>query len=124
MEKLRIGSKKVIASVVCEQDTAIAHKSGGLGVYATPAMVALMEQSAYTLLKEFGEESVGTELEIKHTRACLPGADVRTEAEVTAIEGRKVIFNISAYDNEGIIGEGRHCRFVIDPVRFMQKLKK
>lgn len=122
--ELKTGEEYTVEHTVTENDTALAHKSGGLAVYATPAMASLMEESAYLLLRECGEESVGTELKISHTRACLCGAVVKAVAKITGIEGRKITFRVEARDGEGPIGEGDHTRFVIDPEKFMSKLKK
>lgn len=107
---------------VQECDTAIVHKSGGLPVYATPAMIALMENAAFSLLKNEEKDSVGTEMNVKHTRACLVGAKVYAQATVTGVNGNWVTFNVAAYDEKGEIGNGNHTRYVIDPVKFMAKL--
>lgn len=107
---------------VQECDTAIEHKSGGLPVYATPAMIALMENAAFSLLKNEEKDSVGTEMNVKHTRACLVGAKVYAQATVTGVNGNWVTFNVAAYDEKGEIGNGNHTRYVIDPVKFMAKL--
>lgn len=107
---------------VTKKDTALAYHSGGLEVLATPAMIALMEAAAYNQLKEGGEESVGTELNIKHTRACGIGAQVYATAAIVAREGNKVMFSVKAFDEKGEIGSGAHTRYIIDPDRFMNKL--
>jgi predicted thioesterase len=111
-----------VAITVQESDTAIVHKSGGLPVYATPAMIALMENAAFSLLKNEGKDSVGTEMNVKHTRACLVGAEVYAVATVTGVNGNWVNFNVAAFDGKGEIGSGNHTRYVIDPVKFMSKL--
>lgn len=108
---------------VQECDTAIAHKSGGLPVYATPAMIGLMENAAFTLLKNDGKDSVGTEMNVKHTRACLVGAKVHAVATVTSVSGNWVNFNVQAFDEKGEIGSGVHTRYIIDPEKFMNKLR-
>ena len=107
---------------VQDSDTAIVHKSGGLPVYATPAMIALMENAAFSLLKNEEKDSVGTEMNVKHTRACLVGAKVYAQATVTGVNGNWVTFNVAAYDEKGEIGNGNHTRYIIDPVKFMAKL--
>ena len=111
-----------VGITVQECDTAIVHKSGGLPVYATPAMIALMENAAFSLLKNEDKDSVGTEMNVKHTRACLVGAKVYAEATVTGVNGNWVTFNVAAFDEKGEIGNGNHTRYVIDPVKFMSKL--
>ena len=121
--ELETGQEYSVEHTVSENDTALAHKSGGLAVYATPAMAALMEEAAYLLLRECGFESVGTQLNISHTRACLCGAVVKAVAKVAGIEGRKLTFRVEACDSKGPIGEGDHTRYVIDPEKFMSKLQ-
>ena len=109
---------------VTGSDTAIVHKSGGLPVYATPAMVALMENAAFSLLKNDGKDSVGTQMNVNHNRACLVGAQVYATATITEINGNWVKFNVAAFDEKGEIGNGTHTRYVIDPQKFMDKLNK
>lgn len=109
---------------VTEKDTALALGSGGLEVYATPGMVALMENAAFTLLKNEGSDSVGTEMNVKHTRACLVGAKVYATAKVTSVNGNWVNFEVAAFDEKGEIGSGIHTRYIIDAEKFMAKLSK
>ena len=109
---------------VTEKDTALALGSGGLEVYATPGMVALMENAAFTLLKNEGSDSVGTEMNVKHTRACLVGAKVYATAKVTSVNGNWVNFEVAAFDEKGEIGNGIHTRYIIDAEKFMAKLSK
>lgn len=113
-----------IDKVVQECDTAIAHKSGGLPVFATPAMIALMENAAFSLLKEEGKDSVGTEMNVKHTRACLVGTKVYARAEVVSVNGNWVNFTVAAFDEKGEIGIGVHTRYIIDSEKFMAKLNR
>src|SRR5512144_55687 len=91
--------------------------SGLVEAYATPAMIALMENAAVAALQKWltpGQTSVGTEVCIKHTAATPVGMHVRARATVTAVEGRKVTFQVEAYDDREKIGEGTHTRFIID----------
>lgn len=101
--------------------------SGGLLVYATPAMIALLEAAAVAaidaLLPE-GQASVGTMLNVKHLAATPLGQQVRARAEVTGVEGRQVMFMVQAWDEQELIGEGTHTRFVIDVARFTERLQK
>ena len=108
--------------VVAETETAESVGSGGLPVYSTPSMIALMEKTAYEFLNAEGLQSVGTRVEISHLRACKPGTELTATAELVQNEGRKYVFNVKVSDNNGVIGEGSHDRFVIDPERFMSKL--
>lgn len=111
---------------VGEKDTAKSYKSGGLDVFATPGMIALMECAAFSLLKNepIAVDSVGIEINIQHLRACLPGTQVWAVATVTLVNGNKVGFNITAYDQKGEIGKGTHTRYIIDAEKFMSKLIK
>ncbi|MCI1721002.1 MAG: thioesterase family protein [Bacteroidales bacterium] len=124
IENIKIGMSRRSERVVTDKDTAAAYKTGGQEVFSTPAMIALMEESAFLLLKEspVGEDSVGTEMNIKHTRACGVGAKVYSIAKVEKIDGNKVVFSVSAGDEKGEIGCGTHTRYIIDPVRFMKKI--
>ncbi len=99
--------------------------SGALAVFATPAMVALMEGTAVLaidpLLPE-GQASVGTALNIRHLAATPLGGKVRARAEVTAVDGRQVQFRVQVWDETELVGEGEHTRFIIDRARFSQRV--
>ncbi len=113
-----------IKHIVSAAETAVEMKSGGLEVWATPAMIGLMEKAAYQLARQEGRETVGTKVDIAHLKACLPGTEVSAEAELTAEEGRKLTFKVRVKDQEGnMLGEGLQERFIIDPERFMNKLR-
>ncbi len=124
IESLKKGMQNRVDLTVEDKHTALAHKSGGLEVFATPGMVALMECAAFELLKSEGAESVGTELNIQHLRACLPGTKVWAVAEIEEVNGNWVKFNVAAYDQKGEIGKGKHTRYIIDAEKFMAKLRK
>ena len=119
---MNIGDTYRMTYVVTDKDTASAFGSGGLLVYATPAMISLMEKTAYTYAAEKGNQTVGTKVDICHLRATKVGTEVYSTAELTGIEGRKLTFKVSVSDANGLLGEGVHERFVIDPERFMAKL--
>ena len=108
---------------VADNETAQVLGSGGLPVYSTPSMICLMELAAYKLAEAAGHQTVGTKVEISHLRACLPGTEVTAEAELTEIDGRRLSYKVKVSDAKGVMGEGRHERFIIDPERFMAKLK-
>ena len=122
--EIKIGMSRRSDKIVTDKDTAAAYKTGGQEVFSTPAMIALMEESAFLLLKEspLGLDSVGTEMDIKHTRACGVGAKVYSIAKVEKVDGNGVVFSVSAKDEKGEIGSGAHTRYIIDPVRFMKKI--
>ncbi|HIZ17012.1 MAG TPA: thioesterase family protein [Firmicutes bacterium] len=122
--ELREGIRGSSETVVDENNTALTMGSGELEVFATPAMVALMEEAAAESAKPYidGESTtVGTALEIEHISATPIGVSVRCESELCHIDGRKLVFNVTAYDNAGIIGKGRHERFIVEKERFMKK---
>lgn len=105
--------------------TAAHFGSGLVPAYGTPAMIALMENSAVAAIQKYlppGQTSVGTEVCIKHLAASPVGMHARARATVTAVDGRKVTFQIEAWDDRELIGEGTHTRFVVDSARFMERL--
>lgn len=122
--EITIGMKGEASSLVEREDTALEVGSGSLLVYATPCMVALMEGAACEAISQSLPEdktSVGVELNIKHLSATPVGLSVRAEAEVTAIEGSMITFQITAYDEAGVIGEGTHKRAILSTQRFLDK---
>ena len=123
-ENIKPGLEYRADMTVTAEDTAKAYSSGALEVFATPGMIALMECASFQLLKHEGADSVGTELNVQHLRACLPGTDVWATAVVEEVNGNWVKFRVAAYDNKGEIGKGSHTRYIIDPEKFMAKLMK
>ncbi len=119
---MKIGDRYVCRHEVSEQETADKIGSGGLPVYSTPSMITLMEKTAFNLAKEQGADTVGTKVEISHLRACLAGTSLQSSAEITGIDGRRLTFKVEVSDGDGLIGEGLHERFIIDPERFMSRL--
>jgi predicted thioesterase len=122
--EIKVGIKAVIEDKVAEQNTALAVGSGSLSVFATPAMIALMEKASCKAVAEClpeGSTTVGTMVNIEHLSATPLGGTVTVTAEVTAIEGRKICFNVTATDNAGLIGKGTHDRFIVQAERFMEK---
>ena len=98
--------------------------SGSLDVFATPAMVALMEKTAVKSLEEVleeGQTTVGIALDIKHSAATPLGMTVTCESELVAVDGRKLTFAVTASDERGVIGSGMHERFIVDAERFQEK---
>jgi predicted thioesterase len=124
MNELPIGLKGQAETTVNEQNTAAAMGSGLLPVFATPAMLALMENAAATSVQPYlgeGEGTVGTRLEVSHLAATPIGLAVRAESELVAVDRRKLTFTVRAWGGEELIGEGTHQRFVIDNARFLEK---
>ena len=119
---MKIGDKYTMTHVVRDDETAEVLGSGGLPVYSTPSMICLMELASFRLAETEGYQTVGTKVNISHLRACRPGTEVIATAEVTEIEGRRICYKVCVSDEKGLMGEGTHERFIIDPERFMAKL--
>ena len=121
---LEVGLKHEITIKVEEKDTAKEVGSGTLAVFATPRMIALMEECAYKCIAselDSGSTSVGTLMNVSHLAATPVGMTVTATAEVTALEGRRVTFKVTASDEAGLIGEGVHDRFVVFEEKFISK---
>ncbi len=119
-----IGIKHTITETVTMEKTAANVGSGLLPVYATPAMIALMEKCASECVApyiEVGKSSVGTMLNVKHLAASPIGIEITCTATLIEIDGRRLVFSIEASDSKGPIGECTHERFIIDVERFMSK---
>ena len=110
-----------------EQNTAKAMGSGTLDVFATPAMVALMESAAYRSVAaelEPGMGTVGTLMNVEHVSATPVGMRVTAESELTEIDGRRLVFTVKALDDAGLIGTGTHERFIVVDEKFVAKAAK
>lgn len=123
---LENGLSATVRTTVVEENTARTMGSGDLAVFATPAMVALMEHAAMTAVAAVlpeGSTTVGSEMNCSHIKPSKLGAVITATAVLTAVEGRKLTFTVGASDEQGIIGEGVHVRFIVDRERFMAKLQ-
>lgn len=119
---MNIGDRFTITRCVSENETAKFLGSGALDVYATPAMICHMELASFKLAEQAGHQTVGTKVDVNHLRACKAGTEVTVTAELTEVDGRRLEYAVKAEDSKGLLGEGRHQRFIIDPERFMAKL--
>ena len=122
--EITVGMKAEVTSLVEREDTAKEVGSGSLLVYATPCMVALMEGAACEAIEEALEEgktTVGTMLNIQHLSATPVGLEVRAVAEVTAVEGKVITFEVAAFDEAGQIGKGTHQRVIVPTEKFLEK---
>lgn len=122
---MEIGLKYQSRVVVSEDNTALNLGSGDMEVFATPAMIALMENAAMNAVAEHldaGATTVGTMMRSSHIKASAVGATITAEAELVAVEGRRLSFVVKAWDEKGTIGEGEHERFIVDRERFLSKL--
>ena len=122
--ELKTGIKNRNEMIVTEELCANAWGSGGLPVYATPAMIALMENTAWASVEpcmEEGKSTVGTKLDVSHLSASPVGAHITCESELVEVDGRRLVFKVSASDDAGLIGEGMHERFIINTEKFMAR---
>lgn len=121
---MEVGMKHTETEIVTESNTAANVGSGLLPVYATPAMIALMEKCASACVApalETGKTSVGTRLDVKHIAASPIGIRITCTATLTEVDGRRLVFRVEASDEAGLIGEGTHERFIVDSERFLAK---
>lgn len=121
METGIIGQEELIVN---ETNTAEALGSGSLAVFATPAMIALMEKTARLSVAPFledGQSTVGTLVNVKHLSASPVGMKITCRTELKEIDRRRLVFHVECSDEAGIIGEGEHERFIIDEAKFMSK---
>lgn len=121
---LKTGIKGTQQVKVTEENTALAMGSGALRVFATPAMIALMEETAWKSVADALEEGCGTvgiQLNVAHLSATPVGMEIRCESELTEIQGKKLIFKMAAYDEAGLVGEGTHERFIVANEKFQAK---
>ena len=94
-------------------------------MYATPALVALMEHSAHKAVEHLlpeGLTTVGVEMQVHHLKATPVGATVEARAVLEEVDGRRLVFQIEAHDDAGLIGTARHVRFIVDRERFLRKV--
>jgi len=124
MIMLTIGIKGTQSVTVSNDNTAATMGSGTLAVFATPAMIALMEKTSYVSVQnelDEGMGSVGTLLNVKHLAATPVGMTVTCESELVEIDNRRLVFTVKAYDEKGLIGEGTHERFIVQNEKFLAK---
>lgn len=111
---------------VTQANTAESVGSGTLPVFATPAMLASMEKAAYTSVQPYLDEGCGTVgilLNAEHLAASPIGMHVRTESELTEIDGRVLTFSVRSYAGGELIGKGTHKRCIINSERFLSKAR-
>ena len=120
----KIGMSRTVSAKVNEGNTAAAVGSGDTRVFATPMMVALMENAASTLAAESleeGQTTVGIEVQVSHVAATPVGMTVEATATLTSVEGRTLTFSMEARDEHGVIGTGVQKRAVVLRDRFVEK---
>ena len=125
LQELKPGLAGTAETVVRETNTALAMGSGSLHVFATPSMIALMEQAACNAVAACLDEestSVGTLVNITHNAATGTGKAVTATATLVEVQGRKLVFEVTAADEDKQIGKGTHERFIVNKEKFMAKL--
>ena len=126
-ESLIVGTQGTAETVVNEEQTAEYMGSGSLNVFATPAMLVLMEKAAINAvcgLLPDNYQSVGTRIELKHEGATPVGMRVKAIAELTSVKGRILTFHITVRDEKGIIGVGLHERTIYSLITFKRLLRQ
>lgn len=126
MEGLKVGITGEAKTSVTESNTAIAMGSGGVAVFATPAMIALMENAALSSVAPFlpeGSSTVGISVESSHIAATPLGMEVIAKCELMEIDGKRLVFRVEAYDAIEKIGAGTHERFIVDVGKFTKKIE-
>lgn len=121
---LEIGMKGSAETVVTIDNTAKAFTSGALEVFATPAMISLMEETCWKMIQpelEEGLGSVGTKVNVSHTAPSAIGKTVVCEATLIEIDGRRLTFEVVCSDENGMVGMGTHERFIINNEKFIAK---
>jgi predicted thioesterase len=113
--------------IVAVGNTAMEAGSGSVPVFATPMLVALMENAAINALEgklATGLSTVGTKVSIAHTAATPLGMTVIARAELMEVDGKRLLFNVTAEDDKGPVGEGSHERFIVDLDKFLARVEE
>lgn len=119
------GTKGTIEIVVSENDSASKVGSGLVDVYSTPSMIGLMENTAQSSVKDSlpeGYTTVGIDVSVKHMKATPIGMKVKCTSTLKKIEGKKLLFEVEAYDEAGKIGQGTHTRYIVNHDDFIKNI--
>lgn len=127
MNGIVVGLVGESSELVTTENTAAHWKSGLVAGFATPALIALMENAAFNAVNDVlavGQTTVGIQVNVKHLAATPVGMKVRARAELAQVDGRKLFFNVDAWDEFEKIGEGTHTRVVVDLERFEKRMSE
>ncbi|GAC1390989.1 MAG: thioesterase family protein [Ktedonobacteraceae bacterium] len=119
------GMRAEVTTTVVHENTAASVGAGGVEVFGTPMMIALMENASWQAVVnglDEGQVTVGTVVDVRHLAATPLGQKVRAEAELIEVDGRRLVFKVEAYDERRKIGEGRHERAIVHLERFLSRL--
>ena len=126
MKTLEIGCSHEVKQTVESKDTAKSYGSGMVEVFATPAMITMMENTCLQCVQESltkGYTTVGTAVDIRHIKATPIGHLIKCVAKLVNINGNKLTFEVEAFDEDGKIGLGIHKRYIINHDEFMKSIK-
>lgn len=127
MKEIITGTFATVSTKVDETNTAKSAKSGSLNVFATPFMIALMEEATCKAVSQFlenDETTVGTNINVAHSKASGLGENITAKATIAEVDGRRITFDVSATDeSENVIGSGKIERFVVNSEKFMKKVE-
>jgi len=124
--KLQRGMTGEAVKTVTHENTAAAIGAGGVEVFGTPMLIALMENASWKAVADALDEgyvTVGTHVNISHLAATPLGQQVRASAELIEIDERRLIFKVVAYDEQQKVGEGQHERTIVNLERFLGRIK-
>lgn len=119
-----LGLENECSLSVTHADTAAVYGSGALEVFATPAMIALMEKTCLeSIAGKIGEgnTSVGTRINISHDKATPVGKTVVCHSKIVEVDRRRMVFEVQCTEDDSVIGKGTHERFIVDSEKFMSK---
>lgn len=122
---LNVGLEFTSEKIVSKKDTAAEFGSGGIYVYATPMMIGLMENAALNAVDDkLGKDysTVGINVNVDHLAPTPVGMKVKAVAKLIEIEGKKLVFEVEAFDEDKKIGKGTHTRYIVNISRFMDKI--
>ncbi|WP_027364264.1 thioesterase family protein [Desulfotruncus alcoholivorax] len=125
--KIETGLRGAAREEVNEKNTAITYGSGSINVFATPAMIGLMEKAALSSVDQLlpeGHSTVGIKVDVEHVAATPIGGFVEARSELLEIDGRRLVFKVEAFDGKGLVGRGRHERFIVSTEKFLMKVKE
>lgn len=121
---LKAGIKGEARDVVTDQNTAVAYGNRVVNVYASPAMIGLMEKASLESVLPYLEEgmiTVGTRFEVQHLAATPVGMNVVVRSTLVEIEGKRLLFTFEAWDDAEQIGKGTHERFIVKLDSFLKR---
>ncbi len=124
MSNLKPSIKGEASAAVDHSNTAIAYGSGGVSVFATPAMIGLMEKAALSSvdpLLESGMTTVGTRVDVQHLAATPVGMKVVAESELVEVDGKRLVFKVEARDEVEVVGRGTHERYIVPERKFLDR---